>query len=232
MRRASINSPTNRRRSRRWDAEVVKQGLLDPKLAARPSARAVSRFFDAISDGGAKPGEAMPFLGGFTDLDEAFTTQRLIANLNLAARRSEPDLLRPASLAEIRIRADRVMSNRSGHDEDTSELVDMLLNQDDALLSRITFDEAREILEEPPASELPQQVSEELGAFKRTLDEPTDEAAVDRYIALAGGLAEPLKARGLARELLDYDAAYHEQVFSTSVRRKLRALLKGKATDR
>ena len=57
----------------------------------------------------------------------------------------------------------------------------LLLNQDDELLSYITFDEAREILEEPPASELPRaSTRKELRAFKRELDEAVDAAAIDR----------------------------------------------------
>lgn len=211
----------------RWDCAVTKQALFDPKLAARPSARAVSRFFDSIAVDGRRPGEAMPMVGGFRDTAEAFTTQRLVANLNLAARRTEPELLRPASLSEIRTRATKRLSDRFQDAAAAADtVVELLLNQDDELLSYMSFDEARDILEEPPSSELPEQVRKELRAFKRELQEAVDEAAVDRLIDLADDLADPFKARAFARELLDFDATENERVFSDATRRKLRALLR------
>jgi hypothetical protein len=208
-----------------WDAAVVKQALFDPKLGARPSARAVSRFFDAVTADGRRPGQAMPLVGGFSDLAEAFTTQRMIANLNLAARRSEPELLRPGSLAEIRTRAARRLGDRSDPEAAADRLVALLLNQDDELLSHITFDEAREILEEPPASELPDQVRKELRSFKRGLED-VDAAALDRYVALSDDLADPFKAPTFARELLDFDVTEGERVLGNATRRKLRGLLR------
>jgi hypothetical protein len=209
-----------------WGAAVIKQALFDPKLGTRPSARAVARFLDAVTGDGTTPGDAMPLLGGFADAADGFTTQRLVANLNLAARRTEPELLRPTSLAEIRTRAARRLESVADSAAAADKLVELLLKQDDELLSYITFDQARDILEEPPASELPEQVRKELKAFKRELEEAVDKATVDRFIALADGLADMSKARGLARELLDFDAAENERVFSNPTRRKLRALLR------
>jgi Bacterial protein of unknown function (DUF853) len=211
----------------RWDAAVIKQALFDAKLMARPSARAVSRFFDVVATDGHRPGEAMALLGGFRDVAATFTTVRLIDNLNLSARRSEPELLRPTSLAEIRTRATRRLAERFDDARLAADgVAEMLLNQDDELLSFISFDEARDILEEPPASELPEQVREDLRAFKRGLEEAVDQAAIDRWIRLADDLADLGKARVFARDLLDYDANEHERVFATATRRKLRGLLR------
>ena len=210
-----------------WDAAVVKQALFDQRLMARPSARAVSRFFDRVTVAARKPGECLPELGGFRDVAEALTTARLIDNLNLSARRSEPELLRPASLAEIRTRASRRLADRVGDAKEAADrVVDMLLNQDDELLSSLTFDEARDILEEPPAFELPDEVRKDLRAFKRELSEAVDEAAIDRWVQLADDLADPFKSKAFARELLDYDANENERVFMTATRRKLRGLLR------
>lgn len=210
-----------------WDAGVIKQALFDPKLTASPSARAVSRFFDAIAGDGRRPGEAMPLLGGFRDVAETFTTSRLIDNLNLSARRSEPELLRPTSLAEIRTRAARRLEDRFDDPRSAADrFVELLLNQDDDLLPYVSFDEARDILEEPPASELPQQVRKDLRSYKRELEEAVDEAAIDRLVTRADDLADPFKARSFARELLDFDSNESERVFTGPTRRKLRALLR------
>ena len=211
-----------------WDAGVVKQALFDAQLATRPAARAVSRFVDAVANGEHETGRAMPLIGGFSDPAGEVTMRRLVANLNLAARRSEPDLLRPSSLAEVRTRARRALRSRFRSDspDAADRVLELLRNQSDELLSYITFDEASEILEEPPASDLPQEVRAQLEEFRRSREEDVDRAAVDRYIRMAGELGDPYRARGVARELLDLDAAERERVFSTPVRRKLRALLR------
>jgi Helicase HerA-like C-terminal len=210
-----------------WDGSVLKQAIFDPKLVTRPSVRSVARFVDAVASG-ADTGKSMPFVGGFRDVtDEGFKTHRLIENLNLASGRSAPELLRPASLGEIRTRAERRLAGSFDDPlEAAARVVEMLQSGTDDLLSYITFDEARDILEEPPASELPEQVKRDLETYRRSLDDEADRAPIERFIALVDDLTDPYKAKGFATELLDYDANENERVFRVQTRRRLRALLR------
>lgn len=211
-------------RAPKWPVNVLKQALFDDKLAARPTVRAVARFFDAIAQD-ANVGEHLPLLGGFRDsTGDGFKAQRLIENLNLAATRSSPEILRPGSLAEIRNRALRHLGGNG--DPGADQVVQMLSNGTDALLSALTFERAKAVLEEPPPSELPDAVRAELRRFGGALESDEDAVAVGRYVQLADDLVDSTKSKALARDLLEYDARNDEQVLTQPTRRRVQALLR------
>ena len=125
----------------------------------------------------------------------------------------------------------------------------MLLRQDDAILERLTLDQATAVLEEPPAADLPKEVRSDLERFAES--HPDAAENVESMRPLADLLADPFDRRqaaiavllaelanaadegaaaaakndtpyGLA--LLKFDNGYQQAVFRPPVRRRLRSL--------
>ena len=207
-------------------------GQLAP--AERPSALKVCAFFDAIA-GGQDPLSALPALGGFRDdaQGERTSQTRIRENLQLAARRRSDEMQRHGGLGDIRRRAERVLARRHGGvagAADSADLVMRLLQDgDDALLSELTFDEAREILERKQQRKLPELVAQELDDYRRQResgdDDPPD-IPWDRYRDAAWNLASPDARQQAAIDLLAFDASEQRECFGTSTRKKLERLLK------
>ena len=92
----------------------IRQAILQAGVADRPSAAAVSAYFDRCA-AGEDPLKALPTIGAFADHAEGgrIDAPRISGNLVLANRRRSDELLTAAGLADVRRRATRVLRRRS-----------------------------------------------------------------------------------------------------------------------
>lgn len=149
---------------------IVRQVIMSAGAAERPSAAAVAEYFDVLAAGG-NPLEQLPILGAFADhaFGDIPDFGRVADNFELAARRRAEDLLRPSAFAELRRRAERVLARRPGLSQNArtaaGHFMELLQSGSDQLLRFVTFDEAREILEERSLN-LAEAVEQELADYQ------------------------------------------------------------------
>jgi hypothetical protein len=203
--------------SARPGVPAVLEALREPKLERTPSPLAICRFLDAVA-AGSSASEALPELGGFRDGadDQALDPGRVVSNLNLAAERTSGERLRPASLREMRSRAE-VMGG-----VDPGEVIELLIRQDPELLRQLDFDQATTIFEGPPSAGLRGDV---LGALERfeERDEEAGEAVAD-VLPFVDLLEVPLDAKEAAAELLKFNDEHQQVVLPAPICRKLKLL--------
>lgn len=216
-------------------ARAVRDAVVRADTATRPSAAAVADYLDQLAAG--KPAlEALPALGAFPDLAAGARVEgdRIGDNLRLAARRTSEDLLRQSAYAELRQRAERVLSRRPTLKASASaaadEVMQALQSGDRRLLDLLQFDEAREILEQKSQS-LAEVVSAALTAYQDLLPPDGQAAALpwEGYQASARSLRRGAEQKQAARELLDLDEAQRRAIFDNPTRTKLEKLLRDKA---
>ena len=97
-------------------ARAVREAIIQADAARRPSAVSVAAYLDQLASG-ADPLRALPAIGAFTDHvadGERIDSGRVSDNLALAARRTSEELLKPTSFADLRKRAERVLTQRPG----------------------------------------------------------------------------------------------------------------------
>jgi hypothetical protein len=213
-------------------ARAVRQAILTAPAGEKPSALAVSRYFDAIAEG-ADPLEALPILGGFADHARGGTVDaaRIAENLRLASRRRSDDVIGPTASAAARRRAQRIIARRPGVSrrqaaDVAAEVITFLQSGDDRLLEALTFDEASEILG-ASAPDLAAEVELQLADFRRTIEGDRDaEVPWDQYRGRARALRRPEERKEAARDLVDLDDIEGRAVFQASTRKKLERLLK------
>jgi Bacterial protein of unknown function (DUF853) len=222
-------------------ARAVREAVNRAGVASRPSAQAVANYFDRLA-AGEDPLRALPALGAFADSAAAgarVESDRIGDNLALAAQRTSEELLRPAAYADLRRRAEDVLGRRPGLRGDPAaaraeadEVLALLQAGSDGLLSRLQFDEARDILEKRP-QDLAAQAAAELDAYRRGLDPDSQAAALPwaAYAKTADSLRRGPRQRDAARELCDLDDAQQRQVFARQTRAKLERLLRDKAVS-
>ncbi|HEV2857953.1 MAG TPA: hypothetical protein VGW80_06070 [Solirubrobacterales bacterium] len=203
--------------STRPGVQAVLRALGELKLERSPSPLAICRFLDAIA-AGSTAAQALPELGGFHDGagDQALDPARVVSNLNLAAERTSGDRLRPASLREMRARAE-VMGG-----VDPGEVIELLIRQDPELLRRLDFDQATTIFEGPPSAGLRGDVLAALQRFEER-DEESREAA-EEVLPAVDLLEEPLEAKEAAAELLKFNDDHQQVVLPAPICRKLKLL--------
>ena len=129
---------------------AVRAAIVGMPSGRRPSAVAVSEYFDQIA-AGTPPLEALPILGAFRDSADAAeaTDDRIRENLDLATVRRSDDLIKPGSSSDIRTRVANVVARRgpgTNADEIASRFMTMLVSGDDDILELVSFSEAKEIL--------------------------------------------------------------------------------------
>lgn len=210
-------------------ARAVRQAILTAKGEDKPAVAAVARYFDALAGGG-EPLRSLPLLGAFSDHAQGgrVDTGRVSENLRLAARRRSEEMLAPSATAAARQRARRVLARRMPPDEAdraAAELLRLLQSGDDELLERITFDEAREILDRA-APDLTEEVERQLQDYRRERDASGAEDVLpwERYRTAARALRRPAERRDAAQELLELDDLERRAVFEPATRRKLERL--------
>src|SRR6202034_3230330 len=102
-------------------ARAVREAINQADAATRPSAATVADYLDRLADG-EDPLRALPTLGAFTDSapsSSRIDSDRITDNLGLAGRRTSEDLLKPSAYADLRHRAERVLSRRQGLSDKT-----------------------------------------------------------------------------------------------------------------
>lgn len=211
---------------------VVRQAILGAGAAERPGATAVAAYFDELA-AGADPLEHLPTLGAFADHAAGVVLDfgRISENFQLAARRRAEDVLRPSAFGELRRRAERVLGRRPNLANDpktaASRFMELLQSGSDELLRYVTFDEAREILEER-SLDLASTVERELADYQRA--HPGNRGIQDlpwqSYFDHARKLRRPDTRRDSALALLTLDDGENKRVFQSSTRRKLERLLR------
>jgi hypothetical protein len=211
----------------------VRRAILNASVRERPSVNAVASYFDALA-AGEDPLRALPLLGAFDDHAQGGRVEvsRIADNFRLAARRRSDELLRPAAFAETRQRARRVLARRLEVGEaraadEAARFMELLQSGSNELLSFVTFDEAKEILERQ-IPDLSQKVLQELDDYQRVrADAPgAPEVRWEHYRERAGALRRTDTRRDAARDLLEFDAAEGRAVFQRATRKKLEGLLR------
>ncbi|MDP9388135.1 MAG: DUF853 family protein [Actinomycetota bacterium] len=215
-------------------ARAVRQAILTAKGDEKPAVAAVARYFDALADG-ADPLRSLPLLGAFADDAQGgrVDTGRVAENLRLASRRRAEDVLAPSATAAARQRARRVLGRRMAPDEAdrrAAELLRLLQSGDDALLERITFDEALEILDRA-VPDLAEEVERQLQDYRRERGAPgaDDPLPWERYRSAARALRRPGERRAAAQDLLELDDLERRAVFEPATRQKLERLMRDRA---
>ncbi len=217
-------------------ARQVREAVTLAGAASRPSAAAVAAWLDRVAAGD-DPLRALPALGAFADhaYGGKVDPERIGDNLALAARRASADLLRPSAYADVRRRAEAVLSRRPGVGADgaadaAADVMAALQSGSPRLLQVLTYDEAHEVLEEK-AQNLLGAVLAAIGDYRRGLPEGGQAAALpwDTYTRRAQGLRRAADQRGAAQDLLDLDDAQQRQVFPRLTRTKLERLLRDRA---
>lgn len=220
---------------------AVREAINRAGVATRPSASSVAGYFDKLA-AGEDPLRSLPALGAFADQAVSgarVESERIGDNFALAAQRTSEDLLRPAAYADLRRRAETVLGRRpdlQGNPEagkaEADAVMTMLQSGSDELLTRLQYDEAREILEQRP-QDLAKRVATELEDYRRELDPNSQAAALpwDTYNRRAEELRRGPQQRDAARELCDLDDAQQRRVFARPTRRKLERLLRDKAVN-
>ena len=214
---------------------VVRQAIMGAGVAERPSAAAVAAYFDELAAGG-DPLAYLPTLGAFADhaVGAVLDYGRISENFQLAARRRAEDVLRPSAFGELRRRAERVLARRPTLTQDpreaASRFMALLQSGSDELLRFVTFDEAREILEER-SLDLAATVELELADYRRA--HPDNRGIQDlpwqNYFDHARKLRKLDTRRDSATALLTLDDGENKRVFQTSTRRKLEQLLRDRS---
>src|SRR5205807_1730841 len=103
---------------------------------------------------------------------------------------------------------------------------------DDAILSLLTFDEARTVLEGPRQQDLPTQVVAEIEAWVREKERRREE--LDAVVSEAGemievalrDLARQTERREAARRLVEFHLGAEPRVFSDETLKRLHSYLK------
>jgi hypothetical protein len=221
-------------------ARAVREAIVQMSPEKRPSAMSVAAYLDRLATG-ADPLRALPVIGAFTDHvtgGQRVDSGRVSDNLELAARRTSEDLLKPTSFADLRRRAERVLAQRPGLRERTEVVraADEVMARLEAgsvdLLSLLRFDEAREILEQRSEA-LSSIVRREIRQFRASLL-PNSQAAMlpwNLYEQRADELSRGPLQRPAAQELCDLDDAQQRQVFTKPTRNKLERLLRDKSVN-
>ena len=221
-------------------ARAVREAINRASAGSRPSAVAVAEYFDRVA-AGEEPLRALPALGAFTD--QAPTGARADAdrigdNLDLAARRTSEDLLRPSAYADLRRRTERVLGRRPGLAKPADlraaadDVMTKLQSGSSELLDVLRFDEAREILEQRP-QELATVVKAEIRAYRAALVPGSQAEGLPwhTYESHADALRRGAGQRDAARGLCDLDDAQQKLVFSKPTRAKLERLLRDKSVS-
>lgn len=218
-------------------ARAVRAAVVELGAASRPSPAAVADYLDRLADGG-DPLRELPALGGFTDHagpGEQIDSGRVVNNLQLAARRTSDDVLRPAAYADLRRRAENILARRPGGRAAAAaaaEVMADLQQGSSALLEKLSYDEARELLQQRTEG-LSTVVRRELEAF-RTRAEPGSQAEGlpwDTYFTWAEELTRSSRQREAARDLCNLDDSLQHRVFTRDTRRKLERSTRDKAVS-
>jgi len=221
-------------------ARSVREAITQAGAASRPSAAAVAAYLDRLA-AGEDPLRALPALGAFADHAAGLRVEssRIGDNLQLAARRTSEDLLSPRDYADLRRRAETVLRRRPGLRDDpqaaaaaAEEVMTLLQSGSDGLLSRLQYDEAREILEQK-SQDLVALVTTALSDYRRGLPPEGQAAALpwDAYERRAQALRRGTEQRPAAQELLDLDDAQQRRLCARPLRVKLERLLRDKAVS-
>lgn len=220
-------------------ARAVREAINQATVATRPSVAAVASYLDRLAEG-ADPLAALPTLGAFVDRaapGARADSERVADNLALAARRTSDDLLRPNAFADLRKRAERVLARRpdvgpSDAPAKADEVMAQLQAGSPDLLSTLSFDEAREILEQRPLN-LADTVRQEMDTYRSTLDEGSQATGLPWHIyeRRAEELRRGAGQRDAAQELCDLDDAQQRLVFTRPTRSKLERLLRDRAVN-
>ncbi|OMC19069.1 ATP-binding protein [Mycobacterium sp. SP-6446] len=221
-------------------ARAVREAIVQSGPAARPSALAVATYLDRLADG-KDPLRELPLIGGFADhlpAGERADAQRIADNLALAAKRTADDLLRPSSYADLRHRAERVLSQRPGLKDPVdarraaADIMGQLQNGSVELLSSLRFDEARQIFEQR-SEKLTAVVRREMAQFRAGLVEGSQAEMLpwEEYDRIAGDLSRGTEQRAAAQELCNLDDAQQRQIFTRPTRNKLERLLRDKSVN-
>lgn len=219
-------------------ARAVREAITQAGAASRPSAAAVAAYLDRLA-ATEDPLRALPTLGAFADHAAGVRVEssRIGDNLELAARRTSEDLLSPRDYADLRRRAETVLRRRPGLRDDpqaaaaaAEEVMTLLQSGSDDLLSRLQYDEAREILEQK-SQDLVALVATALADYRGGLPPEGQAAALpwDSYERRAQALRRGADQRPAAQELLDLDDAQQRRIFARPLRAKLERLLRDKA---
>ena len=221
-------------------AHAVKSAIAQAGAASRPSAAAVAAYLDRLA-AGEDPLRALPALGAFADHAAGGRVEatRIGDNLQLAARRTSEDLLRPRDYADLRRRAETVLGRRPGLQGQPAdaqaaadEIMALLQSGSDQLLERLQYDEAREILEQK-AQDLVGSVVAALSDYRRGLPPDGQSAGLpwEGYERRAHALRPRDEQRQAAQDLLDLDDAQQRRIFARPLRVKLERLLRDKAVN-
>jgi hypothetical protein len=202
----------------------VGEALRELEVSDRPPALRVAGYLDAVA-GGKSASEALPLLGAFADPQGSLSKARLMDNIRLAAQLGDPDTTKSGTLQDIRGRAERVL----GGPQEAEAVVRLLHSDPDQLLEELSFQQAWEILRDPPAQELPDAVKAELKEFQNRLGEDPD--ALYGVIEGLLDVAEELRSRERRQEAATQLLAFHtdrgeqqEKVFLDQTHKKLLAM--------
>lgn len=217
----------------------VREAINQASPAGRPSAAAVAEYFDKVA-AGADPLEALPILGAFRDrlaVGTRVDSVRVSDNLALAGRRTSDDLLKAASFADLRRRAQAVLERRpevgrEGARAAADAVMAQFQSGDATLLRSLSFEEAREIFEQRTQS-LTTVVLQEMAEFRDKLspDSQAYNLPWQTYDQRAEELRSGASQREAAGQLCDLDDAQQRRVFSKQTRQKLERLLRDKAVS-
>lgn len=222
-------------------ARAVREAINQAGVESRPSASAVAAYLDRLAAGD-DPLRALPMLGAFTDAAAAgvrIESDRIADNLLLAARRTSEDILRPGAYADLRRRAEAVLRRRpalrgrhNAADAEAEVVMALLQAGSDELLSRLHFDEAREIFQQRSQG-LADKVIDELDVYVLSLAPGSQAAALPwgAYKIRAESLRRSSQQRQSARDLCDLDDAQQRRVFARPTRQKLERLQRDKAIN-
>lgn len=220
-------------------SRAVREAINQAPVGVRPSAPAVAAYLDLLARG-EDPLDALPTLGAYADRmtpGARVDSERIADNLALAARRTSDELLKPTAYADLRRRAESVLSRRSEVGATrAAEAADAVMAQLQAgsadLLRTLRFDEAREIFEQRPQN-LADSVRQEMGIFRSGLDAGSQAAGLpwDIYERKAEELRRGSDQRDAAQDLCDLDDAQQRRVFTRPTRRKLERLLRDRAVS-
>lgn len=205
---------------------AVREAIATVPPSLRPSASAVSAYFDRVASG-EDALVALPSIGAFRDACRVadIRGERIRDNLILASRRSSGDVISPDEYARIRLRAEGVLRRPASSSTTADEFMEMLENSTDEILAVVNYDEAREILVETRKG-LVAQTIDALKEYARSLPpDRSEQIPLDVYIDEARLLEEVDKRRAAAENLLSFDNAEGGAVFDRTLRRRLMALL-------
>jgi Type IV secretion-system coupling protein DNA-binding domain len=218
-------------------ARAVRDALTTSVVDRPPPPERVAAYLDSIASG-QDPLDALPKLGAFVDpvSADAVDANRIAANLRLAGLRRTDAVLSGSNLAGVRTRAHRLFREKFGNEERVEKAVSTLIEQlrtaDDAVLTSLTFDEARAVLEGPTQQHLATQAVEEIEAWVR--ERERRQQASDPSVGEAGEMIEAARRdldraserREAARRLVEFHLGAEPHVFSDETLKRLYSLLK------